>query len=313
MSDAHPVCVIVPVKDDANGLVSCLNSLVLGLPPDAQIVVVDDGSTEPVAEINTVATLAKDPRITILRHAINRGPSATRNTGIAFARERGAVLAILLDADCVAGVSLVEDHQEVHRLHPEIICCGGAVCGYGRGLWARLDGLMSWFTSLPEIPEHPVRPPYHIPTTNMSIKIDRFPADRDLFDVRLQTGEDVEFVMRLWRENWPILFSPRPRVCHRDRDTLGGFLRHQYRWGLHTYLVRRGFDRLGIADRLAFSCLFFIGSPFYVLFATGLNMAPLLRQSPRTLLYLPAILLVYAIKAIAVLHGTLYPVAASRG
>jgi glycosyltransferase involved in cell wall biosynthesis len=61
--------------------------------PDLEVVVVDDGSRQPVAEV--LADI-RDPRLRILRHERNRGASAARNTALAAAR---SPLVSQLDAD----------------------------------------------------------------------------------------------------------------------------------------------------------------------------------------------------------------------
>jgi GT2 family glycosyltransferase len=310
VSDSIEIAVIIPVKDDIDGLKACLRTLVPILPPDAGVLVIDDHSRVAIACHPALAVYLSDPRIATQRNDINLGPGASRNIGVAWARNRGAKLAIFLDADCTVDTTFIAAHRDLHRRHPDAVCCGGAIQGYGRGLWARLDGMMSWFTSLTGAPERIVRPPYHIPTTNMSVKIDRLPATEDWFNPRLRTGEDVAFIKKFWAEGWPIIFSPRPEVRHRDRETLHGFIGHQYRWGLHTYVVRRGATRLAWMDRLVFATMFLMGLPFYIVLATTLNMIPLLRRSVIDLVFLPMIAMVYAIKAIAVLHGTLNPQAA---
>jgi colanic acid/amylovoran biosynthesis protein len=61
---------------------------------ELELVVVDDGSRVPVAEV--LDDLRADPRLRIVRHARNRGLSAARNTALAAAR---APLVSQLDAD----------------------------------------------------------------------------------------------------------------------------------------------------------------------------------------------------------------------
>lgn len=60
---------------------------------DLEVIVVDDGSPEPVDE---VLREVRDPRLRVLRHERNRGAPAARNTALAAAR---ASLVSQLDAD----------------------------------------------------------------------------------------------------------------------------------------------------------------------------------------------------------------------
>jgi glycosyltransferase involved in cell wall biosynthesis len=60
---------------------------------DLELIVVDDGSAIPVSEVLSDVT---DPRMRVIRHRRNRGPSAARNTALAAAR---SPLVSQLDAD----------------------------------------------------------------------------------------------------------------------------------------------------------------------------------------------------------------------
>jgi hypothetical protein len=85
--------VMVPAYNAAATLHEAVVSVLGQTCGDLELIVVDDGSETPVAEL-----LAEfdDPRLRILRHERNRGPSATRNTALAAAR---APLVSQLDVD----------------------------------------------------------------------------------------------------------------------------------------------------------------------------------------------------------------------
>jgi glycosyltransferase involved in cell wall biosynthesis len=75
------VSVVIPTYNRAARLQACLRSVV-DAEPDAEIIVVDDGSTDHTADI-----VAAFPAARYFRQA-NRGPSAARNTGIRESRGR---------------------------------------------------------------------------------------------------------------------------------------------------------------------------------------------------------------------------------
>lgn len=95
--------------------------------------------------------------------------------------------------------------------------------GVGDGIWATLDNLMSWFTSIPHTPLRDVDGLYHIPTTNMSLKLNVLSQESPLFDAHLRTGEDVQFVQRLRRAGYKLMFSPQPEISHYDRQSFADF------------------------------------------------------------------------------------------
>ena len=88
--------VVVPVYNGEATLGRCLDALRQALPPGAEVVVVDDGSTDETASV--ARTAAGSMPIRVLAHESNRGTSAARNTGW---RASTAPLISFVDADMV--------------------------------------------------------------------------------------------------------------------------------------------------------------------------------------------------------------------
>lgn len=95
-TDRMRVSVVVPAYNAGERLMQCVGSLMMQTYPAAEIIVVDDGSTDETASY--VDTAAAAGRI-VGMHIVHAGRSAARNAGIAVAR--GEVVAFV-DADCVA-------------------------------------------------------------------------------------------------------------------------------------------------------------------------------------------------------------------
>ena len=78
----HPaqVGIVIPVYGHFDLLEACLRSILAQDGPAWRAVVVDDGSPQGRAA-DVVAALG-DPRITTVRHDVNRGLAASRNTGV---------------------------------------------------------------------------------------------------------------------------------------------------------------------------------------------------------------------------------------
>ena len=76
-SDHHDVTVVIPAKSAAGPVIELLERI----PDDVPVVVVDDGSPEPLAP-----AVAGRAGVTVIRHETARGPAAARNAGAALAR-----------------------------------------------------------------------------------------------------------------------------------------------------------------------------------------------------------------------------------
>jgi len=300
-------CLLVPFLNRFDQVSSLLDHAVPDLLDGACILLIDDGSDPRAEESERLRDHLADRRIVLLRHEQNQGPAAARNTGLAWCREQGIRIVILMDSDCIPAPGLVRSHLDLHERNRGAAAIGGAIEGRGEGYWATLDNFMSWFTSIPDSPEREVKAPYHLPTTNLSLKMETLPDCSEVFETRLKTGEDVAFFLAMRRAGHGFLFCPAPQVQHQDRDDLNGFVRHQFRWGLHTFMVRFGIARRGIVLRLGFALAFLPLLPVYVGFATYLNVRPWMRTRPCVLIHLPIIMILYVIKGFGVFIGALWP------
>ncbi len=117
LSSAPAVSVVIPLYNEEENIAILqaeLNAALAGL--DYEIIFVDDGSTD-----GTLAHIAPDERLRVLRFEKNAGQSAAMYAGLHAAR--GAV-AVLLDGD------LQNDPADIPRLLAEIERGADLVCGY---------------------------------------------------------------------------------------------------------------------------------------------------------------------------------------
>ena len=92
--DTKPVAVIVPAYNEEENLPETLARIPRGLIPNAQVIVIDDGSRDGTAE-----AARRHGADTVIRHPVNRGLGAALRTGMMAAREMDVRAAVYVDAD----------------------------------------------------------------------------------------------------------------------------------------------------------------------------------------------------------------------
>lgn len=92
----HPqVSVIIPAFNRAETIGNAIASVQAQTFQDFELIIVDDGSRD-VATLESIVAELHDARVRLVCHAVNKGVSAARNTGIAAARGR---FVAFLDSD----------------------------------------------------------------------------------------------------------------------------------------------------------------------------------------------------------------------
>lgn len=90
---APAVSVVIPAYNRAGTLPAAIASVLGQTWQDLELIIVDDGSSDDTVEI---ACATEDPRIRVVQHKTNGGPSVARNTGTQIAR---APLVAFQDSD----------------------------------------------------------------------------------------------------------------------------------------------------------------------------------------------------------------------
>jgi GT2 family glycosyltransferase len=210
------------------------------LPPDQyEVVVVDDGSPEPVS--TWLPRLETPCRVTSVRQD-NAGAAAARHRGILQAR--GEIL-VVTDDDMQVGASFLAAHL---ARHPP---------GSRRAVVGRIRSS----SSLSEMPlferfhadlldrwaSRPLRGP-SLCTGNVSLRRADYLAVGG-FDVSLARAEDIDLGLRLEQDRVELVFSEDAYTVHDSDHTDFATWRRQARsYGRHAVLIGRKFPRTAHAD-----------------------------------------------------------------
>jgi GT2 family glycosyltransferase len=133
-----PLSIIVPVHNNPSDLRECLTTLARQAPPNAEIIVVDDASTD---ETPAVAARLGFP---ILRLRRNSGPAAARNQG---ARQARGEILLFVDADVVLGHHAVDRFLRIFAEQADVAAVFGSYDATPRaaGVISRYRNLLHHF------------------------------------------------------------------------------------------------------------------------------------------------------------------------
>ena len=214
------VALVIPARDRARPLAECLAAV----GPAGEVLVVDDGSTDPAAIEAVVAAAGAN----LVSQPGARGPAAARNLG---ARATLAPVLAFVDSDVRAQPDwleplLAELHDpRVAAVAPRVVAASGAgaVAAY-EAVRSPLDlGPLPGLVGLG-------RRTAFVPAAALVVRRSAFDATGG-FDESLRIGEDVDFVWRLVRAGWAVRYRPTARVTHPYRPRARSWLAQRVAYG----------------------------------------------------------------------------------
>ena len=228
------VTVVVPVRDDPDGVARLLDSL-SAVDGVAEVIVVDDGSSDPsrLAAVVDAAVVRADRGADavptrLVRLAVSLGPGAARNAGAARARTD---LIAFVDADCVVTPGWLGPLRwqlrvgDVAIVAPRVVAAPARSAGTGAALIGRYERFRSPLDLGDEPgPVGPGRRIGYLPSAAMLVRADDV-ARLGGFDESLRVGEDVDLVWRATEAGLRVRYERAAVGRHDARGDLGRWLR----------------------------------------------------------------------------------------
>jgi cellulose synthase/poly-beta-1,6-N-acetylglucosamine synthase-like glycosyltransferase/peptidoglycan/xylan/chitin deacetylase (PgdA/CDA1 family) len=221
-----PVAVVVPAYNESVGIEAAVRSLVASDYPDAEIVVVDDGSDDGTAE--TVENLSL-PRVRVVRKE-NGGKASALNVGIAATT---APVLVMVDGD-----TLFEPDTVRRLVQPLVDDRIGAVSGNTKvgnrggllGRWQHIEYVTGFNLD---------RRMYEVlqctPTVPGAIGAFRRDVLAEVGGVSDDTlAEDTDLTLAIGRTGRRVVYTDDARAWTEAPATLGSLWRQRYRWSYGT-------------------------------------------------------------------------------
>ena len=232
-----PVTVVVVARNAEHMIGMCMASLAQQSLPPAQVILVDDGSTDATVE----GASAHYPGLTVLSSP-TRSISKNRNLGWTSAETE---FVAFLDADCEAPRHWLENLMAA-AVRYDVAAVGGGNAP-PRGQSAHYDALAIMLGSVlgsrgslqGQIPVAEITVP-HIPTLNVLYRKAALEAAGG-FDPRFaRMGEDEDMSRRLRDMGHQLVAIPDAVVVHHQRADLRSWARNMFTYGMgRTWLIRR--------------------------------------------------------------------------
>ncbi len=225
--------VVIPTYARPQRLTACLAALVgQRMEVPWEVVVVDDGSPEPLDSIAEAFHERLDLRI---ERQGNAGPARARNRGVAVARGR---FIAFTDDDCLPEPEWLGALLRREALAPGAMVGGTTINGLDGELFASASQLI-----VDLVYDHfnadPSRATF-LASNNILCSRERFEAIGG-FDVTFPRAgaEDRDFCDRWKTAGWPLVWEPAARIEHRHTQSLRKFIDLHFRYGRGAYLHHR--------------------------------------------------------------------------
>ena len=236
-SAAAGITVIIPVRDRAQMLGRCLDSLTAQQESTQHpVIVVDDGS----ANGDAIAAITARHGAALRRRSVNGGAGAARNTGLTGVTTS---LIAFLDSDCIPPpdwmAALVAHFADplVGAVAPRIVVPPASAAARPSAVrYAAVRGSLDLGGSPARV--LPGGRVSYVPTAALLVRREALASVArsddsapEIFDPGLRYGEDVDLIWRLHQAGWRIRYDPAVQVPHDGPATWAGLLGRRYCYG----------------------------------------------------------------------------------
>lgn len=222
------VSIVIPTFNGAARIGKCLEALLPQTAPiSAEILVVDDGSSDGTADV-----VSRYSGVRLISQA-NAGPAAARNRG---ALEAKGTIILFTDDDCVPTSDWLAAMTKPFE-DPEVVGVKGAYRTRQKSLVARFvqadyEDRYRLMAALPKID--------FVDTYAAAFRRDRF-LEMNGYDTSFPVAcaEDIELSYRMSERGWKMKFVPTAIVYHTHPDRFWLYMKKKYKFAFWRMLALR--------------------------------------------------------------------------
>ena len=226
MAESYPISVVIPARNAGENLKLCLEALFRNDLMAAEIVVVDDASSQAVSSIvSPFEQSSVDVSVRCVRLLSHSGPGAARNEGL---KRAAHPYVLFVDADIVLpekSLQWIRETLELYSHLPEVV---GVLGAYSEKIpWQDFPSNFKNLYTCFLYQSTETRSPFlHTPIFCVKKEILESTGG---FDPNLATAEDFRLGIVLGAQGYRFIIDRRIRGIHRKRYSLAGILREDWR------------------------------------------------------------------------------------
>lgn len=225
----HTYTVIIAAYNAEEYLERAISSALNLNPIPDEIIIVDDASTDSTSRV-IEKFVSANQTVKFLKHKMNLGPSAARNSGIAMAKNE---ICLIMDSDDESIPERASEHLSMHNNGADLTYVSSRKrYATGHGFTAQNDETFckriepkSLLARLLGLSKHVDSHRYFVPSCTMSIKKSLF-TKMGGFDADLRRNEDADLAIRAAFANALFSFSSKEYVLRHDSvsELKGGYI-----------------------------------------------------------------------------------------
>jgi len=228
------ISIIVPAyREEPDVLKECIYSLIKQSYPSFKIILVLDSACSKEVK-KTAKELSKLKKLKIVQDK-KRGSASHRNLGVNLSWQYADYFAFT-DADCVADENWLKELVKCIEKQPKNVGCVGGIniskeeSSIGKAVQCAESSFMGGggLSGQTTISKR-IRYVNSIPNCNALYKKECWADNKQ--DENFIKGQDAEFNLRLSKNRWRFVQTPKAKVYHRRQSSLGEYAKRMFNYG----------------------------------------------------------------------------------